>query len=1750
MNQINNEHFDNFKSVAVALKLTVDGLQDFVHGNLQSLHQNIYRKCSMGQCKINCSRRYGNEFSRWCTTCSTWKKELHQFNRYRNHWDKIKWTKLDTIDFPFSYEEVAKVFVQDFTHVRQGVLKDLSAIMSIFRNLKIFNYIINDTLIADIQRLRNIYFAHNYDVSLHDVEKAQCFNCFIVLLKIQDIECTQSSKAALNLMEEMKTSQKIPERILRDPDVQYTISIIHNVVQRKTFERIHDNAIMLDNEQLHTKRLTALKKQPNYLTHFLPLIFLLATLAFGLYTIWYGLLSEDTLPVKGCLSVRFDEYWKSDLDFDSYVQEINNKSIIERSWILHEIQTHNDPERKGILMSANMGFGKSTIVSNIVCADPTSIWYSLRKQTLVYHICRHDSILSTKPAVFVRNLAGAIVKTNPEIGNAILSDDMALDFLYEKCSIDPVACLEFSVLNKIKQRSDDGKHLIIIDAIDECETSGGLDLAGLLYKKISFFPANFQFLITSRNIERLLYKFKELDYIDLQAYEQNNLQDIRLYLENITQMTNEEIIKLTEISGRNFLQVKHYFDYCKDLNIDDCDHIPESLEKIYILNFDRVFGEKGYLFEEFISMFEVLCSLQDHIDENKLFEVAGLKSKEIKRKASRIIGNELRHFIKISNGFISFQHKSISEFLTNTSRKHLNFFVDSRNGHKLFAKYLLNGLNVSKIVNLVEIVHHAAMAREPEYENILLRELKSENIILNFTYLNLVARDINCYETLKLFIKLIIPNDFHIDYQKFAINQISIKNALSEAAFIAAQYGNKKSMLALLDHGSDIMFTHHNSSNPPLFIMDDRDKMMCQYELFCGYSMLHIAAQRGYTKIVKELLLRNITLLYEHNTMKMNAFHLAAENGHAHVLRIFLKVNSSLGDSRSLYLASKNGHTKVVALLLNYVEDNCLPCTVNMSGRPSIQTGEEQEDGKLLVQFLFNMSETPVLKFAEDLRLLTCDTSLNAAVKNGHIEIVKILIEKSAKTVNCSIYDGSIPIFTAVKYNRNEIFRLLHDVSDLSHKCNGIYIDQSKLRVSETQILNSQKCPDNAGVEHLLAIYDNLNLIEYVIQKGRRNWESVDTEVVARFDHNILHTDKDENNFLHYASQSGNNWVFALICALDMFEDKLHLLLNQRNKHNRTPLEVAFDTLPRRKSFEAIRVPDNCSLTDVFLVKCKANYSVLLSPHEYFIFTVFQYFYQKKNVSEIKISELLEISINKSRIYPILIMKVYAEREVQYILEKSSKIPILLSKSNSPHIIELLLHTENAIYCNGRKSALHEIVHNDRNIQWTFLSFSFLNPLFKKYTAKFLDECFDDRGFNLLHRSIIGAHMNTMVYLINQGMNLWQSSKDNKTSLELSIYNSPYTDNGIIPIYYTRGSRFHDIEYVSSNENQGVRFDSSRLISFDETATVILDNMIKTNEGKRQLIRNQLCDSYKKDIGLIHIAAAKGLLWFLKTAKGIFGLDYLRCEDKFGVTPMYIAQIYNQENIVNWLRKLRLHMKRPNQRSENVLLFNMIDNYKSQDEYDWTCLLRYRLKYTAMIRNQILKCSFKNTHLPIHNSWTFKNDTFNRFRAFIPMIDSAMILNLMKTKVDNFHLRYKTKLDVLPSGLKNEMHNLRSITSGMHSCFKTYQNKALYIMRKFMLFGADDKDFYYLYLLSTKKLKVNGVKKSVNDSNLFYDVHGKHFRHFSKLKMRSELHQLWMKQMFTSDFDTFFKYKFECFRKLHDFLSISKKCMNILLKGG
>lgn len=190
----------------------------------------------------------------------------------------------------------------------------------------------------------------------------------------------------------------------------------------------------------------------------------------------------------------------------------------------------------------------------------------------------------------------------------------------------------------------------------------------------------------------------------------------------------------------------------------------------------------------------------------------------------------------------------------------------------------------------------------------------------------------------------------------------------------------------------------------------------------------------------------------------------------------------------------------------------------------------------------------------------------------------------------------------------------------------------------------------------------------------------------------------------------------------------------------------------------------------------------------------------------------------------------------------------------------------------------------------------------------------------------------------------------------------------------------------------------------------------------------------------------------MKSARGIYGLDYLSCEDKFGVTLLYLTHIYSQTKIVRWMRKLKLHMKRPANSAENILIFNIIDNYKCLDDYDWTCLFRYRSKYTVLIRNQILKCSFKTKHSSIHQPWPFINSTYVKFRFLCSIIGYTVDFTLYPIDVDILHLSDFNEMENIPSELKTLMKKLRLRLSIIQRCVK--------------MLGVDDKYFYYRRSLS------------------------------------------------------------------------------------
>ncbi|CAG2247292.1 unnamed protein product [Mytilus edulis] len=424
---------------------------------------------------------------------------------------------------------------------------------------------------------------------------------------------------------------------------------------------------------------------------------------------------------------------------------------------------------------------------------------------------------------------------------------------------------------------------------------------------------------------------------------------------------------------------------------------------------------------------------------------------------------------------ISFQHKSLVDFLTNSSRKHLNFYIDIKRGHQLFAKYLLQSLNLTESNSLLEVVHHVALSKDVDLKFLLMNQAKDLNHgqhVIGTELLFNVVTEYDSYDTVQLTMKLIRLNASNINEEK-----------LSQSAFTALANDHKESFRACLEHGANISYIH----DPIVLSATDDYAYVCKYVYFCQYSLLHLTAQKGYLKIAKALIEKQISLLYLNNSLGLNAFQLAAEHGHTSIMKLFLKYNSSLADFYSLYQSALQGEYIAVKLQLGYVNDVCKPCEVfpgflnidktllryNITSKTS---GSSYQETHQFENWYVKLGHSSM-----------CESALNGAIRNGHVKIAKLLITKSNDTLDCPTFGGNVPLMTAVMFNQTEIFKILYEAgANILQRCHDMqnvnltyrYLMENQYfhNITITSTRFEQSCPPYGGVEHLEAIYDNLIL--------------------------------------------------------------------------------------------------------------------------------------------------------------------------------------------------------------------------------------------------------------------------------------------------------------------------------------------------------------------------------------------------------------------------------------------------------------------------------------------------------------------------------------------------------------------------------------------------------------------------------------------------------------------------------------------------
>jgi ankyrin repeat protein len=461
-------------------------------------------------------------------------------------------------------------------------------------------------------------------------------------------------------------------------------------------------------------------------------------------------------------------------------------------------------------------------------------------------------------------------------------------------------------------------------------------------------------------------------------------------------------------------------------------------------------------------------------------------------------------------------------------------------------------------------------------------------------------------------------------------------------------------------------------------------------------------------------------------------------------------------------------------------------------------------------------------------------------------------------------------------------------------------------------------------------------------------------------------------------------------------------------------------------------------------------------------------------------------------------LKTYATDAFKHSILTNPDILNVVTEYEGPNIAEFILTTENALNCNGGFKPLHRIIFNDRNTQWVYCNIEFLDKYLLKFPAQKLDVCFDSDGYNLLHRAIMGGNILATRYLVNKGMNTSKTSLSGLSPLSISVTKAPYLENSVLPSYYMNGSTIQILQFVFENTTTNVVTDSYGVIDYDTTSAFILQTVYQSKSINYTALAGDLCKLGEKKLSLIHLAAAKGLVTFLKQSRSLFGSNILNCHDYNNITPLYLAQIYNQTIAIQWMKGIQVHRAQPKPEVEGLLIYNFLSNYRTFRIFDWTCRLQYSYRHVGLILQQVNKC------LSMMTKRDYPLLYQNPFHTTILRILFTFLQSLSHLKLGIASLQFcdRKTIAICSSAIAQEnlvRAKVKALHKGVYMC-----------LRKEIKFGSFDR--IYLYQMVLRYVLKQSELKYVKELS-FHSVVSFHFRYLEHLNMRKDIHTYWLSQL-------------------------------------
>ena len=393
--------------------------------------------------------------------------------------------------------------------------------------------------------------------------------------------------------------------------------------------------------------------------------------------------------------------------------KVNTEKIIQyhsgkyqegtRLHIFEKIKLWLDDRTSGnrvMVISGDAGMGKSVIAA-VVCQR---MQHAGRLSGS--HFCQHNKERYRNPKVMLQSLACQLCDVLPEYKRELvkrLSRNLGVDMN----TLEVQELFEFLFEEPLCRVGDPGRNLLlVIDGLDESEYKGHNNLLEVLANHFCKLPVWFRFLVTTRPEINIADRLKRFNPIQLEQDDEENVKDIRLFLEkqlsSVIQSGSEDVVidALVRKAAGHFLYAYLMVDFIKE-NVSLL--TPEELGRtllsgvssVYQSYFERLEKELKISEDQFLTFLSALAAAREPLplDFVSKMMLSDSKFPSGPRNVTKSI-NSISTLLPVHDDCIVFFHKSVKDWLTDrTAYGRHNFSVDEKQGHVMLSELCTNELN-------------------------------------------------------------------------------------------------------------------------------------------------------------------------------------------------------------------------------------------------------------------------------------------------------------------------------------------------------------------------------------------------------------------------------------------------------------------------------------------------------------------------------------------------------------------------------------------------------------------------------------------------------------------------------------------------------------------------------------------------------------------------------------------------------------------------------------------------------------------------------------------------------------------------------------------------------------------------------------------------------------------------------------------------------------------------------------------------